>query len=44
MNTHQFALDWLGKRDLSAAIAELFASPEWQALEAAQRKELEDVL
>lgn len=33
MNMRQFALDWLGNRDLNKLLAELFASPEWQALE-----------
>jgi hypothetical protein len=29
----KFALDWLGKRDVNAILAELYASPEWQAFE-----------
>jgi hypothetical protein len=28
-----FALAWLGKRDVYAILAELYASPEWQAFE-----------
>lgn len=33
MNLRGFVKAWLGKRDLNVVLAELYASPEWQAFE-----------